>query len=85
MAGDGVRVISDCIAEIKQINTDIAEMMENQLSKVHSINSAVREIGEISDSDTDAVNQASKTAEHQALEASALIQRFTWTSACLRH
>ena len=79
MAGDGVRVISDCITEIKQINTDIAEMMENQLSKVHSINNSVREIGEISDNNTDAVNQASKTAEQQALEAetlSALIRRF---------
>jgi len=79
MAGDGVRVISDCISEIKQINTDIAEMMENQLSKVHSIDGAVREIGEISDSNTHAVNQASNTAEQQALEAetlSALIQRF---------
>jgi methyl-accepting chemotaxis protein len=79
MAGDGVRVISDCITEIKQINTDIAEMMENQLSKVLSINNSVREVGEISDSNTDAVNQASKTAEQQALEAqtlSALIRRF---------
>jgi methyl-accepting chemotaxis protein len=39
----------------------------------------VREIGEISDSNTDAVNQASKTAEQQAQEAealSALIRRF---------
>ena len=79
MAGDGVRVISDCISEIKQINADIADMMENQLGKVHSIDSAVREIGAISDSNTDAVNQASKTAERQAVEAetlSALIRRF---------
>ena len=79
LAGDGVQVIADCIRDIKKINTDMVEMMENQLEKAISINEVMGEMGQMSDRSSSAVDRASGTAEAQANDAatlSELIRRF---------
>lgn len=80
LAGDGVQVIADCIKDIKKINTDMVEMMENQLDRATSINESVTEMGHMSDSISTSVVRASDTSEKQAHDAAALnelIRRFS--------
>lgn len=80
LAGDGVQVIADCIKDIKKINTDMVEMMENQLDRATSINESVTEMGHMSDSISTSVVRANDTSEKQAHDAAALnelIRRFS--------
>ncbi|MEK9711181.1 MAG: methyl-accepting chemotaxis protein, partial [Thalassolituus sp.] len=74
IAGEGVKIIADCMAEISQLNTEIASMMEAQSEKANGINQSVLEIRAIAGSNATAAKDASDSAQSQVTRANELVE-----------
>jgi len=73
VAGEGVKIIADCMTEISQLNIEIAAMMEAQSEKASGINEAVLDIRKIASGNSAAAAEASSSAQSQVERAEELV------------